>query len=179
MKSIARWLNGTPFMSPTVLIGSLGIAHQMQIALHQAADVLVYEWKEVLSTPGRGKEYAFKFYTDKSGRVRPMPGALRWKVHRASAPGDPPAPDTGTLRRSIRKVELRPDLIRVGTNLRYGLALEYGVNVTGSKVGPHPDKTHRIEPRPHARPALDRARGDMKDSVKTTLRFPGKGKSGV
>jgi phage gpG-like protein len=148
----------------------------MKVGLRRAADRLQAEWQDVLSVPGTGREYRHEYrYSAKKGRVIPLPHLKRWKVHRASAPGDAPAPDSGDLRRSILVVEVDHNTIRVGTNLRYGLALEYGVNVAGSKVGPHPDPSFRIEPRPHARPALKRAQGDMDELIKTSLRYPGKG----
>ena len=63
--------------------------------------------------------------------------------HTPSRPGEPPAVDTGTLRRSIQmEVNATPALIvvRVGTNLKYGLFLELG--------------TIHIEPRPWLLPAF-------------------------
>lgn len=69
-------------------------------------------------------------------------------VHRASAPGQPPAVDTGQLRASI---QIDPSGLsqsmptnRVGTNLVNARPLEYG--------------TFRMAPRPYMRLALKRAR---------------------
>lgn len=68
--------------------------------------------------------------------------------HRASAPGQPPATDTGRLAASIRE-ELRRDaqgLVEViGTNVSYAAYLERG--------------TRNIAPRPFLRPALRKAGG--------------------
>ncbi|QQS25153.1 MAG: HK97 gp10 family phage protein [Actinomycetota bacterium] len=73
----------------------------------------------------------------------------RGKVtHRASAPGQPPAVDTGRLRSSITH-ELGakgPVLVaRVGTNVTYAKHLELG--------------TSKMRPRPFLRPALAKVRG--------------------
>jgi len=73
----------------------------------------------------------------------------RGKVtHRASAPGQPPAVDTGRLRSSIT-YELgtsgRVLVARVGTNVNYARHLELG--------------TSRMRPRPFLRPALAKAKG--------------------
>jgi hypothetical protein len=62
-------------------------------------------------------------------------------VHVASAPGEPPAADIGTLHNSIT---LRPDVkalaVYVNAGAKYAAALEYG--------------TAKMEPRPYLRPAL-------------------------
>lgn len=67
--------------------------------------------------------------------------------HRASAPGSPPAPDTGTLRNSIY-VQIQSagpirKVIKVGTRVPYATFLEYG--------------TSKMRPRPFMRPAVARA----------------------
>ena len=64
-------------------------------------------------------------------------------AHQASAPGEPPASDTGTLARSFNIIP-NPGLLRVvvNNNAAYAAALEYG--------------TRKMEPRPFLRPALAR-----------------------
>lgn len=82
--------------------------------------------KQLLRTPGRGETYTH-------GTVK----------HRASAPGDPPATDTGQLADSIATELARDDtglVERIGTNLKKGRYLERG--------------TRHIEPRPFLRPGL-------------------------
>lgn len=98
--------------------------------LTRAGLVLAGAVKEEYSTPGRG-------------RLR-----RKSRADRASAPGDPPAPDTGALRNSV-DVVAAPDgqSVRVGTNQEYAAALEFG--------------TVRIAPRPAWRPALEKARAGM------------------
>lgn len=85
------------------------------------------ELKVMLSTPGLGEIYP-------RGKTA---------SHRASAPGQPPAPDTGRLRASTtHEVIVSGDevRVRVSDNTQYGLALELG--------------TEKIAPRPALRPTL-------------------------
>lgn len=86
-----------------------------------------------LSTPGTGRLYR-----------------RRRIVHRASAPGQPPAVDTGRLRSSYTwKVGEDPQgaYVEVGTSVRYAPWLEFG--------------TRRMRPRPHVRPAIN----DIRDQI--------------
>lgn len=85
-----------------------------------------------LSKPGTGRIYATGYKT------------APHDTHQASAPGDPPAVDTGRLRQSIVALKIEPGRWRVGTNLEYALYLEFG--------------TRRIAPRPFMRPAADKER---------------------
>jgi phage gpG-like protein len=63
--------------------------------------------------------------------------------HKASAPGEAPATDTGALASSIARVSGKPGAA-VGTNLEYGKHLEFG--------------TTNIKPRPWLFPALESQR---------------------
>lgn len=63
--------------------------------------------KQKLSEPGSGVQYA----------KRPT---------RSSAPGEPPAAQTGTLRRSVQVDDSAKDAVRIGTNLAYGRHTEFG-----------------------------------------------------
>jgi hypothetical protein len=89
-----------------------------------------------LSTPGTGRLYR------RGGRL-----------HRASAPGQPPAVDTGRYRQSWWVDHRRegPDTwsVEVGTKDRRGPWLEYG--------------TRHMAPRPHLRPAV---LGALRDIVR-------------
>lgn len=93
-----------------------------------------------------------------TGRVYRSRGSKR-RLHRASAPGEPPAPDTGdlikSLRFAVRKTSLGSWVAEAGSTLKKALYLEYGAarGVTG--------RSGRIErvrwvlfPRPAWRPAL-------------------------
>jgi len=104
----------------------------MAKALTQAAAVIQTEAKEQLSRQGRGRLH---------------PGLK----HRSSAPGDPPAVQTGALRNSVvidkaRVKDLRNPQASVGTGLVFdngnnqGATLEFG--------------TRHIAPRPWMRPAF-------------------------
>lgn len=108
-------------------------------ALLTAGLVLEREIKLQLSHPGTGRIYKRRSIS-----------------HQASAPGEPPAPDTGSLRNSIGH-EAVGDVLRVGSAMAVvPEALEFG--------------TQRIAPRPFMRPALEIARQDMTDAVVIELR---------
>lgn len=65
------------------------------------------------------------------------------RTHRASAPGQPPATDTGRLANSL-KADIQGIRATVFTNLEYAPFLEFG--------------TRTIEPRPFLFPALEKER---------------------
>lgn len=93
-----------------------------------AAIIVQAKWKDLIGKAGKGR-----VYIKKSGRV-----------HIASAPGDPPAKDTGDLGRSIQ-VDLsgvgeRNPRARIGSNQEKARYMELG--------------TRHIAPRPSALPAL-------------------------
>lgn len=90
--------------------------------------------------------------TAKSGRVY-----VRGDVeHQASAPGEPPASDTGRLVNSIKTVYDTKNLYgKVVTTVAYGQYLEFG--------------TQTIEPRPFLRPALANTRKQIKRIIKQEL----------
>lgn len=94
--------------------------------------------KDMLSKPGQGERYG---------------------DHRASAPGDPPASDTGNLRRTIsRKVDrnLWGFVGYVGTPEKYGAGLERG--------------TSEVEPRPWLKPTMKEERKEVKEIYKAELK---------
>ena len=107
-----------------------------------------------LSQPGQGAVYDRYFFTDANGTVRP--GKKRKKAHRASAPGDPPAVDTGNLRRN-RATEV----ISVGggvsigilsVNSEYAEALEFG--------------TEKMAPRPFLGPIITESAERLKEAFR-------------
>jgi HK97 gp10 family phage protein len=66
------------------------------------------------------------------------------KTHVASAPGEPPANDTGNLARSVAVVVAQPGVLStayVNVGAPYGADLEFG--------------TRNMEPRPFLQPSLD------------------------
>jgi HK97 gp10 family phage protein len=100
--------------------------------------VLERAMKLELSHPGTGRVY-------KRGGV----------LHQASAPGEPPAVDTGALRNSIGH-EAVGDVLRVGSGLDYSAYLEFG--------------TPKMEPRPFARPALADVQDQMTRAIVIELK---------
>lgn len=80
----------------------------------------------------------------------------RGVAHQASAPGEPPASDTGTLARSI-DVDLEPKKLRaiIKAQTKYAKGLEFG--------------TPTIEPRPFMRPALNQEKKKLDDDVRAEL----------
>lgn len=88
-----------------------------------------------------------------TGRVYQRRGV----THQASAPGEPPASDTGTLAQSG---EVRPKpselVATVNWSTDYAASLEYG--------------SQRIEPRPFARPALMNVRVEINEDVAAEIR---------
>lgn len=129
-----------------------------------AATVLALEWKQLLLTPGRGRMYG---------------------DHQASAPGDPPAPDSRDLYNSIHLSEAGEkggDVVagvRVASDSPYIVPLEFGTRPrAGVKDLRGKRKTGRgrlgsrlggIAPRPSARPALARAKSKMDGALVAEL----------
>jgi hypothetical protein len=96
--------------------------------------------KRLLVLHGTGRLYTTRFYRDREGRLR---RGGRRVPHQASAPGFPPASDTGRLLSSIHHevVGAGTDLeARIGSDVNYALYLELG--------------TRYMLPRPFLRPAL-------------------------
>jgi len=107
---------------------------RIKIGMEQACSVVEKEARENFSVPGTGRLYG---------------------KHRASAPGKPPAVDTGRLRSSItNEVEKIGDGIigRVGTNVKYSKWLEHG--------------TPKMANRPWLFPAFERSKSRIKDLLK-------------
>lgn len=138
-------------------------------AVVAGAVVFVGVIKETLSQPGTGairaagrdRVGAGSFSRGKDGQLHLVRrGAARVNfdpTNRASAPGEPPAPDTGHLRNSIDYQLTSETTARVGTNLEYAAPLEMG--------------TIRIAPRPFMRPSFHKAAPQMGPVVASELRF--------
>lgn len=118
----------------------------------KAALVLEKKLKEKLSHPGSGRTYPAR-----KGRGK----------HQASAPGEPPAPDLGDLRKSIGQ-EVVNGKRRVGTGLRRAPSLEFG-NIWPTSTGGN----RVLAPRPFMRPAVEEATEDMKSEMIGDLRIRG------
>jgi len=75
--------------------------------------------------------------------------------HRASAPGEYPASDTGRLMLSVAS-EIAPFEARVGTNVPYGQYLEFGT-------------TRMPEPRPWLLPSFEAAKVGVEQDLKRRI----------
>lgn len=126
-------------------------------ALDEIGAIVETEMKRMLTTPGRGRLRggdqlgAGSFRRVKGSLKRVKSGVPRTKIdiaNRASAPGDPPAPDTGALLSSVTHEVVDSDTVRIGSNLEYAEPLEYGTVSAG--------RGHRtvILPRPFIRPSV-------------------------
>lgn len=119
--------------------------------LGRAGVRLVNELRLVLSTPGTGRVYVTFFFTDAAGRVHPIGHR---PPHHASAPGSPPAVDTGRLRasygHSVNHSTLFDEL-SIGTGDEKAPWLEFG--------------TSKMAPRPHLRPVMAAHIGIVRDEV--------------
>ena len=88
-------------------------------------------------------------------------------VHRASAPGDPPAPDTTNLRRTIqlaKPVRVTRGTMKgwsIGIAAVYARALEYGYR--------------RLLPRPYVRPSIAKMKPLAQRMMRNRLRLSGFG----
>ena len=82
------------------------------------------------SRPGKGRIYENYIYEDEAGNMKF--GRARNVPHRASAPGDPPAVDTGRLRQSVR-YEIAGNVGLVGTDLDYGKKLQFGTRKVAAR----------------------------------------------
>ena len=85
----------------------------------------------------------------KSGRVYEKYNPRR--THKASAPGEAPASDTGNLVRNIRVVQENKDLIKVESSASYSQFLEFG--------------TSKMLARPFLFPATERSRPKIAQAV--------------
>jgi len=102
---------------------------------------------------GLALERAMKLKLSLPGTGRRYPRGTRY--HIASAPGQPPAVDTGAGRNSIGH-ELVGEVLRVGAALAYLGDLEIG--------------TDDIAARPWARPAFEEVRSQMSDIIVSEFR---------
>lgn len=101
---------------------------QASPVIRAMASGIVGEMKRLMSLPKTGRAY-------RRGRTA---------IHIASAPGEAPAPDFGTLTTSIN-LEMENDLrAKISINAEYAAYLEYG--------------TRFMKPRPYVTPAIDKVR---------------------
>lgn len=114
-----------------------------------AAIVLVENMRAALSQPGGGEVYEFEF---RMIRGRPVPLTNRPRrggPHQASAPGEPPASDSGALRRAVGFQLLGLGQVGIGVT-------NEGAHWKFQEFG-----TRFIDPRPFIRPAIAFAQAGM------------------
>ena len=119
------------------------------------ATVLRNQIVEELSHPGTGRIRRHRTKrVGKLGRRGARTNIL--KAGRASAPGEPPAPDYGVLRGSIQtEYDEAVQKARVGTNNKYAAPLNFGTTRAG------PKRNTVILPRPFMEPALHKSQTTM------------------
>jgi HK97 gp10 family phage protein len=116
------------------------VAQPVRNAIATAALTVQTEAQNSVRQPGRGRVY-------KRGS----------RTHQASAPGDPPASDTGRLLGSIETTLLDNGFAaEVGTGVAYGRHLEFG--------------TSKIAPRPWLFPALEKHRVRITEHIANAVR---------
>lgn len=122
---------------------------------------------EELSHAGSGRVRWGRIKTrTRSGRRRSVTAKRIARAGRASAPGEPPAPDTGGLRGSIQDEYDRAAMKgRVGTNHRAAAALNNGTRRAG------PLRRTVIAPRPFMEPAMKKARVAMTAAGLSAMRL--------
>ena len=117
------------------------IDEAIKARIDEASNLVRNETILTLSQRGKGRIYENYIYEDAAGNMKF--GRTRNIPHQASAPGDPPAVDTGRLRQSIR-AEIAGNVGLVGTDLEYGKKLEFG--------------TRKVARRPWLSVAFDKSR---------------------
>lgn len=108
--------------------------------------------RALLSTPGTGRVYTTRFLTNRrTGTVFPTDTR---PPHVASAPGQPPAPDTGRLRASYGS-----SVSRLPSGAELSIA-------TGDKKAPYLEfGTSKMAPRPHLRRSVAASIPDIRGEV--------------
>lgn len=127
-----------------------GVVEALGIVEDHAVDL-------ILNTPKTGKVYTTRFFTQGSGPNRVVIPYGTRPPHQASAPGEPPASDSGTLV-NARRTELIPDRLagRLIFSAKHAVYQQYG--------------TDRIEPRPWADRALNEKRADIEAAILGSIR---------
>lgn len=158
-------------MAPRGLVQAMGIDTRVQRGLFSAANQLKEDWRAVLNVPGSGQVYDQALRTiTVGGKSRVVPVGFRPR-HRASRPGEAPAPDTARLRNSIGIDDsVLGQRVRVGSDDFIARILQWGMG-PGLGSGPHPAGIV-IRPRPHADQALGKAKEAMQFAFRLEVRLP-------
>ncbi len=94
---------------------------------------------------------------NQSGSGRPYPSRTGSGIHIASAPGEPPAPDTRRLQRSVR---VKEGLFTM-TRDRSSSGVTVSVQAPGAASLNFGTRNGHILPRPYMEPALDKSKKKM------------------
>lgn len=124
-----------------------------------AAAVLIRIMRESIRQPGSGRVYIVEWrFSRRRGKPFPTRIPRRGGPHRASAPAEPPASDTGNLINQLGFEPRGPGRVAIGvTNAApYWKYLEFG--------------TRFMEPRPFIRPAIVIAETGMTDAYLRKMR---------
>lgn len=133
------------------------VAAPIKITITKSAIDVKNEMVAMTSRPGTGRLYTTRFFTIGTGPSRRVIAYGSRPPHRASAPGHPPAPDTGTLRNSIDITTLDQGFAaEIGTGIEYARYLEFG--------------TDRMRPRPFLRPSYKKHRKRIVNNITNVVR---------
>ena len=118
----------------------------------QACAAVRMEAINSMRVPKTGRVYHTYFYTTPSGKLAKI--GKRWKPHQASAPGEPPAIDTGEL---VEHISIQ--VINNGREGQVGIPENAVSKVSGKQIGKIGRGleygTSKIKPRPWLRPAFE------------------------
>lgn len=98
---------------------------------------------------------AVDYEAEIKSRMRSSGGGRIYDLHQASAPGQPPAVDTGQLINSIT-TEIDDNSATIGTNVEYAMPLEFG--------------TDRMAARPVWIPTLEDMKPEIKAKIESALK---------
>lgn len=95
------------------------------------------------------------------------------KFHRASAPGQPPASDTGSLLNSIRASKIELLKARVSVGVKYGEPLDKGAVAINNRNSPTkivgPLRNRTIAPRPFFAVTAQKFKEKFKQNIKDAI----------
>jgi len=145
VKDVKIEINGLNEVQDAIRAYQGDISKQLGLIVDAAAlEAVTNVRKAIQGPPKTGREYPRGIKSD--------------KVHRASAPGQAPATDTGTLVSSIYIEDRGPNTKAIGSRLPYAYILEFG-------WFPNPKETER----PSWRPAVERTIPKMLKRVELAI----------
>jgi hypothetical protein len=140
--------------------------------------------RKILDSPATGKVYGRGSITARASKknldlgLKPARNnskrvVIASKFHRASAPGQPPASDSGGLVNSVRAKKLGVLSAKVAVGKNYGAALDNGAVINGRSkrtkiIGPM--KNRIIKPRPFFASTVDAFKAKFKQNLSDTIK---------